>query len=157
MVAIMAGTVLLLFCRRLFWLAVAILGFLVARYHEGDSAAIRERRLVPMPELPRPGTPLPFPPHTNLKPPDLLIGIMNHYLYAVLHEILYSAMLAENQQRLAHMDRAMRHLDERIAQLKLRYNRLRQEEITEEIEVILLGAEAVEPDDSARSGGRQGL
>jgi len=37
----------------------------------------------------------------------------------------------------------MRRLDNDLGRLKVRYNQLRQEEIIEEIEVILLSAEAV--------------
>jgi F-type H+-transporting ATPase subunit gamma len=39
------------------------------------------------------------------------------------------------------MDRALQRLDEDSARLRLRYNNQRQEEITEEIEIILLSAD----------------
>ncbi len=55
--------------------------------------------------------------------------------------MLYSSLMAENQQRQAHMDRALQRLDEDSARLRLRYNNQRQEEITEEIEIILLSAD----------------
>ena len=49
--------------------------------------------------------------------------------------------MAENRQRQVHMDRALQRLDEDSARLQLTYNIQRQEEITEEIEVILLSAD----------------
>ena len=57
-----------------------------------------------------------------------------------LHEILYASLLAENRRRVQHLDGALRHLDRRLDDLKRKDRRLRQEEIIEEIEVILLGS-----------------
>ena len=68
-------------------------------------------------------------------------GLTGHYLHAVLNEVLYSSLMAENRQRQVHMDSALQRLDEDSARLKLTYNIQRQEEITEEIEVILLSAD----------------
>lgn len=65
---------------------------------------------------------------------------MEQYLFATLHEIAYVSLMAENQRRLRHLDGAVRHLDEQSAVLARRSNSLRQEEIIEEIEVILLGS-----------------
>ena len=59
----------------------------------------------------------------------------------MLNEVLYSSLMAENRRRLAHMDRALDRLEEDMARLRLTYNARRQEEITEEIEVILLSAD----------------
>lgn len=69
--------------------------------------------------------------------------MLDEYLYATLHEVLYRALLAENRRRLVHMENALDHIEQEHATLRLRYNALRQEEITEEIEVILLSAEAI--------------
>jgi F-type H+-transporting ATPase subunit gamma len=99
-----------------------------------------------MPDLPRPARRFSFPPRLNLRPVQRLPKLVDHYLTAVLHEVLYSSLLAENQRRLLHMDGAMRRIENDLAQLKTRYNALRQEEIIEEIEVILLSAEAVAAD-----------
>ena len=68
-------------------------------------------------------------------------GLTGHYLYAALNAVLYSSLMAENRQRQVHMDRALQRLDEDSARLQLTYNIQRQEEITEEIEVILLSAD----------------
>jgi F-type H+-transporting ATPase subunit gamma len=52
--------------------------------------------------------------------------------------------MAENQRRMQHMDAAVRRLELTCADLLRRRNILRQEEITEEIEVIMLSVEALE-------------
>ena len=49
--------------------------------------------------------------------------------------------MVENRYRLEHMDNAIRQLDKRVNRLQLQYNTMRQEEITEEIEVIMLSVE----------------
>jgi len=119
---------------------------LTAFYHDHETEAISVRRLLPMPDLPKPTRRFSFPPLLNLGPVQLLPKLVDQYLYAVLHEVLYSSLLAENQQRLIHMDGAMRRIENDLSQLKIKYNALRQEEIIEEIEVILLSAEAIAAD-----------
>jgi F-type H+-transporting ATPase subunit gamma len=116
---------------------------LTACYPDRETGTIRERRLTPIPDLPEPSPGFPYPPLVNMAPLELFSKIVDQYLYAVLHEVLYGALLAENHRRLLHMERALNHLEENRARLRLRYNAVRQEEITEEIEVILLSAEAV--------------
>lgn len=59
-------------------------------------------------------------------------------------------MMVENRKRLEHMNKAIHHLQKNQAQLSLSYNRLRQEEITEEIEIILLSAEVLSDEDKAK-------
>ena len=49
--------------------------------------------------------------------------------------------MAENQQRVQRMDSAVRRIDEESEALRRRSNSLRQEEITEEIELIMLNIE----------------
>jgi F-type H+-transporting ATPase subunit gamma len=51
--------------------------------------------------------------------------------------------MAENRKRLEHIDSAIRRLEKDEAQLRLSSNALRQEEIIEEIELIMLSAEAL--------------
>jgi F-type H+-transporting ATPase subunit gamma len=52
--------------------------------------------------------------------------------------------MVENHRRMTHLDRAVRHLDEKSHELSRRCNALRQEEIIEEIEVILLSAASLD-------------
>ncbi|WP_417069937.1 F0F1 ATP synthase subunit gamma [Niveibacterium terrae] len=116
-------------------------GCALSALSHAEGHGIRRRQLLP---LPAPASPEPahrFAAELNLPPAQFLHELSGHYLYAMLNEVLYSALLAENRQRLAHMEGALRHLDDECAQLKLSYNRQRQEEITEDIEIILLAAE----------------
>ena len=85
----------------------------------------------------------PFPPAIQLPPGELLDGLTRHYLYAVLNQVLYSSLTAENRQRQAHMDQALQRLQEKVERLRRACNAQRQEEITEEIEIILLSADAM--------------
>ncbi len=74
----------------------------------------------------------------NLEPEAFLKELLDHYLFATLHELAYESLLAECRYRMQHLESAGHRIDERIARLKLRRNTLRQEEITEELEIILL-------------------
>jgi F-type H+-transporting ATPase subunit gamma len=77
-------------------------------------------------------------PLTQLPPQEFLGALLDHYLYSVLHQIMYVSLMAENLRRVRHLEGAVRHLDDRSAALLRECNALRQEEIIEEIEVILL-------------------
>lgn len=83
------------------------------------------------------------PPLLQLPPAALLAAITEHYLLAVLQGMLSASLLAENQRRVTHLEGAIRHLDTQSADLARRSNALRQEEIVEEIEVVLLSAAAL--------------
>ena len=83
-------------------------------------------------------------PRLYLDPLAFFRELTDHYLFAVLHELFYSALLAENERRLRHLEGALRRVDRTREELTLRGNALRQEEITEEIEIILLSAEMSE-------------
>lgn len=56
-----------------------------------------------------------------------------------VNERFVVSLLAENQYRVQHLEGAVRRLDERLEELATRARSLRQEEINEEIEMILLG------------------
>jgi F-type H+-transporting ATPase subunit gamma len=81
------------------------------------------------------------PPLLHGAPDAVFAELTRHFLWARLQYLLTDSLMAENQHRLAHMDNAMRHVDEEMGTLGLRRNALRQEEITEEIETILLNAD----------------
>jgi F-type H+-transporting ATPase subunit gamma len=105
-----------------------------------DGGGIRSTR--PFSTNPGLAPPHPQPPRLNLDPFALFRELTDHYLFAVLHGLFYSALLAENEHRLQHLEGALRRIDRTRTDLALRRNALRQEEITEEIEVILLSAGA---------------
>jgi F-type H+-transporting ATPase subunit gamma len=59
----------------------------------------------------------------------------------MLHKIVHLSLATENHRRLQHLEGAVKHLNDEIVNLPHKAQTCRQEEITEEIEVILLNAE----------------
>jgi F-type H+-transporting ATPase subunit gamma len=111
-----------------------------ALFHNDEDAIVTQQLLPPFTHcLPATGL-FSFPPILNESPQDFLGGLTDQYLLAVLHEILYTSLMAENQQRVTHLEGAISHLDELSADLIRQCNTLRQGEIIEEIEVILLNS-----------------
>jgi len=84
------------------------------------------------------------PPVLNLAPHEFLVELSDHYLFAVLQRIFYASLMAENERRAQHLDAAVDHLEQKSTELQRRSNALRQEEIIEEIEVILLSGAGAE-------------
>ncbi len=82
----------------------------------------------------------PDPPMLQIASRDLLAWLADHYLLAALYDIFYSSLIAEHRQRVRHMENAISHLEKAVTRLAHRVNLLRQEEITEELEVIMLSA-----------------
>jgi F-type H+-transporting ATPase subunit gamma len=79
-----------------------------------------------------------------LLPPPAFLGLLiEQYLHAALYSVFYDSLAAENHRRVAHMQGALNRIDERMAAGRMRMNALRQEEITEQIEEIMLSAEAL--------------
>jgi len=114
-------------------------------YHGSEPGRLRERLLLPpLTEAPRPKRRFSHPPLLNLTPAEMFAELLDQYLIAALEETLYTSLMAENQQRVQRLDGAVRHLDRRQAELARRSRALRQEEIIEEIEVILLSVDATD-------------
>jgi len=86
------------------------------------------------------------PPLLNVAPEAFMLDLVDHYLFAALNHMLYSSLMAENQRRVSHLEGAVRHLDQTAVELTRKCRALRQEEIIEEIEVILLSASNLEED-----------
>ena len=84
------------------------------------------------------------PLQINLPPRQLHAALIDQFLESALGCALYDALLHENQLRLEHMEQARQRIDEQLEDLARRSNRARQEEITEEIEIILLSSIAAE-------------
>jgi F-type H+-transporting ATPase subunit gamma len=88
-----------------------------------------------------------FAPLLNLPPSELRPQLFEQYLFALFYGIFYLSFLAENHERLRHMDGALDKLREEEQRLRQLSNVLRQETITEELEVIMLSVD----DSSAES------
>lgn len=85
----------------------------------------------------------PFGPLLTLAPDRIFAQLVDLYLFSLLHEIFYNALMAESRARLAHLESALQRLGRDRADLVRRRNVLRQEEITEEIEVLMLNRYAL--------------
>lgn len=81
------------------------------------------------------------PPLLNLATESFFLELVNQYIFLKLHEIAYVSHMAENLDRMHHMHGAVQHLDEKINETVRKNNSVRQEEIIEEIEIMLLNTD----------------
>jgi len=124
--------------------------------HRAGEDGPRSQRLLPPFEAYR-GEPKghAFAPILNLSPRDFLLGLGEQYLFAALHELLYESLLAENARRMRHLEGAVNHLEDRAEEIRRRVHGLRQEEIIEEIEVILLNSAVLDEPSATRPCARR--
>ena len=115
-----------------------VINLSVFYFDSGSGHASVRKVLPPFQELTGRGTSPSMPPLLNLKPQVFLAELISHYLFAALHEIFCASLMVENQKRIQHMDAAIRHVDDKIDAISRESHQIRQEEITEEIEVIML-------------------
>jgi len=106
--------------------------------HDAVTEAVVVRPLRPFRSGSIVADPKPFPPQLTLPPEDFFTQLIDLYLFSLLHAIFYSALMAESRARLAHLESALRRLEGNRDELVRKRNLLRQEEITEEIEVLML-------------------
>ncbi|MBF6057717.1 MULTISPECIES: F0F1 ATP synthase subunit gamma [Thiomicrorhabdus] len=115
---------------------------LYAIYHAFPEEEIRIEKLLPAfndhEDLHCPQQAQTHAPLLNLTAEAFLLELTDHALQHNLHHLLYDSLMAENLQRVRHLENATRHLEQKSETLGKRMNVLRQEEIIEEIEVILL-------------------
>jgi len=102
-----------------------------------DEHGARSQRLLPAAEE-RPAA-AGYPPDIFASPVETAAGIAEHYLFHQLLAILLRSIRVENHMRLMQMENALNHLDEGGDELMRQRNRLRQEEIVEEIELMTSG------------------
>ena len=109
--------------------------------HHGNEDGVMTQRLVPPFEGLAAGPARhSHPPMLNTSPVAFFTELTDQYLFAALHAMLYTSLMMENHDRVTHLSGAVRHLDEQSEDLARQYNAMRQEEIIEEIEVMLLSA-----------------
>ncbi len=114
-------------------------------YHDPDQQEIISGQILPPFEsLQQSDQAFTHPPELNIVPEQFCRDLIDRYLFSTLHETLYLSLMAENQRRVTHLESAVKQLDDKSANLLRRSNTLRQEEITEEIEIILLSAASLE-------------
>jgi F-type H+-transporting ATPase subunit gamma len=110
-------------------------------YHSDEQDKVICRQLLP-PEVGTLSDEKTFPPELYLAPELFFSGYLQHYLLLGLMQLFSISLLAENRHRVQHLGGATRRLDDQLAILHSKVRSLRQEEITEEIEMILLGSGA---------------
>lgn len=112
----------------------------VFAHREGEEVTAR-------PIIPRPASGnarhFSHPPLLSLPARAFFSELVHHYLWAHMHDVFYSSLMAENRRRLRHMEAALQRIGEKCEVLQRRHNALRQEEITEEIEVIMLSSDVL--------------
>ena len=114
-----------------------------AVYQDPDASGLVTKVIAPLPLPERPRQPQPYAPRLTLTPPRFFAALLEQALLLSLQEAFSVSLVAENRRRLEHMEGAIRRLDDITARLAQRMNASRQEEITQEIELIMLSAEAL--------------
>jgi F-type H+-transporting ATPase subunit gamma len=114
-----------------------------AAYHHPDGSGLVTRIIAPLPLPQKPPRVRGYPPRLTLAPPEFFAGLLEQALLLALQEAFSVSLIAENRRRLEHMEGALKRLDDITARVARRMNASRQEEITQEIELIMLSAEAV--------------
>ncbi len=109
-----------------------------AIYHHGREGLLTRQLLPPFETLYGSVVEKSCAPLLTLSPAEFFLALSQEYLFCALSEVLYMAFMAENYQRMSHLEAAVKYLDDELEALKRRFRMLRQEEIVEEIEVILL-------------------
>ena len=124
-------------------------GWLEVLCHDPQQHIIR--RLVVLP--PPTGSAVRLAPRLQLPALQFETALLEHYLFAVFNGLLLDSLLAENQQRIAHLQAALQRLDERCEELRLHQRRARQEEFIEEVEVALSVSGALQAPGEHREAG----
>jgi len=112
-------------------------------YHGSEDGIVMQKLLPPFQHFPDKPPRYPYPPLINQPPREFLVELTGHYLFAALHETIYTSLMEENHHRITHLEGAVKHLDDESTELARQCNSLRQEEIIEEIEEILLSAASI--------------
>lgn len=100
-----------------------------------DEPGVLSQRLWPLPPpADIAGT---YPPLTYQPLGEVATGIAEQYLFHTLLALLLRSIRVENHMRLLQMETALRHLEKGAEELQRQRNRLRQEEIVEEIELMV--------------------
>ena len=107
--------------------------------HHDDDGAVRAERVLPIPVSAISPPALLARPLLQLTPPRLYEMLVEYYVFAALHVALLASLLAENRRRQDQMSSALDRLHLRVDDLDRHRRQARQEAITEEIEIILLG------------------
>lgn len=82
-------------------------------------------------------------PTYTMARPRLVYALLGQYLFVSLYRAFAESLASENAARLSSMQAAENNIEERLKELRLHYNQLRQSTITEELLDIVAGFEAL--------------
>lgn len=82
-------------------------------------------------------------PTFTMARPRLIYALLGQYLFVSLYRAFAESLASENAARLAAMQAAENNIEDRLKELRLHYNQLRQSSITEELLDIVAGFEAL--------------
>jgi F-type H+-transporting ATPase subunit gamma len=108
------------------------------------SIEIVERALLPFDFRRFKAAPTPLPPLTTLPADELLAELAEEYVFAELCEDVMLSFAAENEARMRAMISARSNVSRKLDELVGSYRRLRQDEITDEIIEVSVGATSAE-------------
>ena len=87
-------------------------------------------------------------PTFTMSRPRLLYALLGQHLFVSLYRAFAESLASENAARLASMQAAENHSEDRLKELRLQYNQQRQSTITEELMDIVAGFEALAGENS---------
>src|SRR5579883_2439339 len=97
-------------------------------YQDGGESQLQPKVVFPLENQPAAGKPsFAYPPLLYLAPPELYPKLMEQHLFAMLYRVFYLSFMAENRERLRHMDGALGKIEKDWEQMMLHLNTLRQE------------------------------
>jgi F-type H+-transporting ATPase subunit gamma len=113
-------------------------------HHDHENGAVQLSSVLPPFQELDLEKPFAFPPHLYVAAEVFYGRLIDHYLFAALHRMFFTSLMAEHSRRVQHLEAAINRLRDKTDMLGKKRNMLRQEEITEEIEVILLSSGATQ-------------
>ena len=116
--------------------------------HDDVSDMVMVRQLLPPAEI-RESRKHAYPPLLYMGQDEFLHDFLQHYLFLGLIQLLTASLLVENRYRVQHLGGTLHRLEERLVAIENRARAIRQEEITAEIETILLGSGMFDLDNMA--------
>ncbi|MBO4405505.1 MAG: ATP synthase F1 subunit gamma [Alphaproteobacteria bacterium] len=113
------------------------------RYHSAMRMAVEEESLIPLKrEENNDVTETIFEPSAD----EVLENLLPYNLGIQIYQAALESMASEQSSRMRSMDNATRNADEMLGDLTIRYNRMRQYGITQELTEVVAGADAIAND-----------
>ena len=104
---------------------------------------VQRQKLLPL-DLPNDKTrPSQLPPVINVRPRQLLDGMISEYLFATLENAAMQSFFSENSARFHTMEAAHQNIQKKSAEFTTLARSMRQEAVTSEILELISGAEAL--------------